>query len=57
MTEPHKPTPPTDSTKPEQPIVVETRDLFRGCREVLIVHEGVQYRLRLTRRNKLILQK
>ena len=38
--------------------VIEARDLFvEGIREVLIEHEGVRYRLRLTRRNKLILQK
>jgi hemin uptake protein HemP len=28
-----------------------------GRREILIEHEGVRYRLRITRRNKLILQK
>lgn len=33
------------------------RDIFQGRREVCIDFEGVQYRLRITRRNKLILQK
>jgi hemin uptake protein HemP len=37
--------------------VVKAEDLFRGRREIVIEHEGVRYRLRLTRRNKLILQK
>jgi hemin uptake protein HemP len=31
--------------------------LFQGHREIRIEHEGMQYRLRITRRNKLILQK
>ena len=39
------------------PPVVSAEDLFRGCREIWIEHEGVRYRLRITRRNKLILQK
>ncbi len=37
--------------------VVDARQLFRGTREVWIEHDGVRYRLRITRRNKLILQK
>jgi hemin uptake protein HemP len=37
--------------------VVDAEDLFHGRREVWIEHEGVRYRLRITRRNKLILQK
>jgi hemin uptake protein HemP len=37
--------------------VIEAEELFRGSREVWIEHEGVRYRLRITRRNKLILQK
>ena len=38
--------------------VVDARELFvGGRREILIEHEGVRYRLRITRRNKLILQK
>jgi hemin uptake protein HemP len=32
-------------------------DLFGGEREVWIEHDGIRYRLRITRRNKLILQK
>jgi hemin uptake protein HemP len=37
--------------------VVDARQLFQGRREVVIEHDGVRYRLRITRRNKLILQK
>ena len=38
--------------------VVDARELFAGGRrEIVIEHEGVRYRLRITRRNKLILQK
>jgi hemin uptake protein HemP len=37
--------------------VLRARELFRGSREIWIEHEGKYYRLRITRRNKLILQK
>jgi len=37
--------------------VIDAQQLFRGRREVWIEHAGVRYRLRITRRNKLILQK
>ena len=37
--------------------VIAARDLFDGRREILIEHEGECYRLRITRRNRLILQK
>ena len=37
--------------------VVKTDQLFAGQREITIEHEGERYRLRITRRNKLILQK
>ena len=36
---------------------IAARDLFRHAREVLIDHEGQVYRLRLTRQNRLILNK
>jgi hemin uptake protein HemP len=39
------------------PRVLPARELFAGRREVWIEFEGVRYRLRITRRNKLILQK
>jgi hemin uptake protein HemP len=44
-----------ESTKP--PRIVKAEELFGDCREVWIDLEGVRYRLRITRRNKLILQK
>jgi hemin uptake protein HemP len=37
--------------------VVLAAELFRGRREIVIEHDGARYRLRITRRNKLILQK
>jgi hemin uptake protein HemP len=58
MSEPSKPPGPQE---PEAErllaLVVDAQQLFRGRREVVIEHEGVRYRLRITRRNKLILQK
>ena len=45
--------PPTN--EPER--VLKAEDLFAGKREVWIELDGVRYRLRLTRRGKLILQK
>jgi hemin uptake protein HemP len=48
---------PQEEERPAVP-VVNARELFvGGRREILIEHEGVRYRLRITRRNKLILQK
>jgi hemin uptake protein HemP len=41
----------------EEPRVLDARQLFGDRHEVWIEHEGVRYRLRITRRNKLILQK
>jgi hemin uptake protein HemP len=37
--------------------VVPSDSLFHGQREVWIEHDGERYRLRITRRGKLILQK
>lgn len=44
---------------PEEPPcpVVDARQLFGDRREIWIEHDGVRYRLRITRRGKLILQK
>jgi hemin uptake protein HemP len=36
---------------------LESQELLQGEREVLILHSGEVYRLRLTRNGKLILQK
>lgn len=44
-------------TQPGPPPAIDAREIFRGAREVWIEHDGVRYRLRITRRNKLILQK
>lgn len=41
----------------EPPKRVTAQDLFQGEREICIEHDGELYRLRITRRNKLILQK
>lgn len=59
MNDPEKPAqqPAPASAETETIPVVDARQLFRGAREVWIEHDGERYRLRLTRRNKLILQK
>lgn len=50
--------PPASPVKEDAvPVVVDARQLFGDKREVWIEHDGVRYRLRITRRNKLILQK
>ena len=61
MNEPDKP-PPDASTPPDDksdnlPRVVSAQEIFEGDREICIEHDGENYRLRITRRNKLILQK
>ena len=45
-----------DSTDRPAP-VVDAKKLFGTHREIVIDHAGDQYRLRITRRGKLILQK
>jgi hemin uptake protein HemP len=40
-----------------RPRIVTSGELFGGESEVLIMHNGVQYRLRITRQDKLILTK
>lgn len=48
----------TETVRPEEPRkVLRAEDLFGECREVWIDLDGVRYRLRITRRGKLILQK
>lgn len=37
--------------------VISASELFGSDKEVCIEHAGVRYRLRITRRNRLILQK
>ena len=46
-----------DEPKPEPERVLRAEELFAGKREVWIELDGVRYRLRITRRGKLILQK
>lgn len=41
---------------PAQPRL-KSEDLFRGTHELIIEHQGQEYRLRLTRNDKLILNK
>ena len=59
MPESDKAAPAAEGRRDDSPeaVVLNATELFRGRREVWIEHEGVRYRLRLTRRNKLILQK
>jgi hemin uptake protein HemP len=46
-----------DGRSEKPPRVIDAGDLFQGEREVWVELSGVRYRLRITRRNKLILQK
>lgn len=50
-------TPPDTEEPAESPRVIPADELFGDAREVRIEFHGEQYRLRITRRNKLILQK
>jgi hemin uptake protein HemP len=54
---PHADAPAQPKPSPLAPVILSSQQLFQGRREVLIEHAGVRYRLRITRRNKLILQK
>ncbi|MGE3244116.1 MAG: hemin uptake protein HemP [Pirellulales bacterium] len=60
--QPHSPQPPSDSkdnaaNEGETIRVVRSEDLFAGGRVVLIQHGDEQYRLLVTRNDRLILQK
>ena len=48
---------PTGEQPTAPPKVIPAGDIFGDAREVLIEFHGERYRLRITRRNKLILQK
>jgi hemin uptake protein HemP len=48
---------PESETEPKPPLLIDARELFQGEREICLEFEGQRYRLRITRRNKLILQK
>lgn len=54
MTE-SKPQP--ESPKLPSKRVIESTDLFQGQRAIVITHSGEEYRLTITRNDKLILQK
>jgi hemin uptake protein HemP len=49
--------PPYAEPELARPRIVTSGDLFGGESEVLILHNGVPYRLRITRQDKLILTK
>ncbi|MDK4711522.1 hemin uptake protein HemP [Rhizobium sp. CNPSo 4039] len=51
------PTPPVQCMAAPQIRVVESTDIFRGQTEIMIKHEGVIYRMKITRQGKLILNK
>ncbi|WP_183853434.1 hemin uptake protein HemP [Rhizobium sp. BK456] len=48
---------PLPSEPAAQHRILESADLFRGANEIMIRHEGVTYRLKITRQGKLILNK
>ncbi|PST19552.1 hemin uptake protein HemP [Rhizobium sp. JAB6] len=51
------PTPPVQCMAAPQIRIVESTDIFRGQSEIMIKHEGVIYRMKITRQGKLILNK
>lgn len=58
MTEPEKDANPLPDAGPDEASpVVQAKSLFGDSREIVIEHDGERYRLRITRRGKLILQK
>lgn len=51
---------PDESRQPAEPggpARIDSPALFRGRREVVILHQGQEYRLRITKADKLILTK
>lgn len=55
--EPSAPKAPTPMAAGGPLLTINARSLFQGEREICLILDGVAYRLRITRRNKLILQK
>jgi hemin uptake protein HemP len=55
---PQEPEPPrpAEPNRPHRP-AVKSEELFGGAQEIVIVHGGEQYRLRVTKSGKLILTK
>ncbi|OWO95252.1 hemin uptake protein HemP [Rhizobium esperanzae] len=48
---------PLQSEPAAQHRIVENADLFRGTNEIMIRHDGLHCRLKITRQGKLILKK
>ncbi len=57
MTDHKQPSTSASSTSSQQIPRIFSRDLLAGRREIVIVHGAVEYRLRLTSQDKLILTK
>jgi hemin uptake protein HemP len=52
-----EPPEPSRPAAPRRPVSIRSADLFRDAQEVIIIHREQQYRLRITRADKLILTK
>ena len=48
---------PTPLTPESQAIKLDSHALFEGRKEIIIIHQDQEYRLRITRQDKLILTK
>lgn len=46
-----------DRPRPDSPVVLNAESLFAGAREIRLVFQSEEYRLRITRNSKLILTK
>ncbi|MFQ5535676.1 MAG: hemin uptake protein HemP [Sphingomonadales bacterium] len=57
MTDHKRPPAPEAQPPPKQTPRISSQDLLAGGREIVIVHGDVEYRLRLTSQDKLILTK
>jgi hemin uptake protein HemP len=55
--DPRSPTAATAHAEPQRPVRVIVSDLLAGGREAILVHDGQDYRLRITANGKLILTK
>ena len=49
--------PPDRTPETNEPVDLDTRELFAGRSEIRIAHDNAVYRLRITRAGKLILNK
>lgn len=58
-----KPVPDTSAPRPapgpraDEPVEVQAEAILGGAREIVILHKGARYRLRVTQSDKLILTK